>query len=340
MLPVHTPAPQDLDEAFHTWAGYIRRGNTALFEPIPTGFIDIDNVLGGGLYAEDLYLLAGKQGVGKTTQMLQMAQHQGRNQHLAIVLCFEHTEITMLERYICQASGEVDPGNPVGMADLREIYKSIVTYYQHSGKSLDEARLIDELVNEIPKGQEIWALLSEAFRYIWLIKGDPVYTNPAAIDAYVEMAKQEGYGNIVLYVDYLQRVPVPPQHGVWLNTEQRIEHVARALKGIAMRHPIPVVAVAAADADGLRGGRIHLENLWGNATMQYEPDAAIILNVDRSDNGVEVVRASIEKNRRGRSEVEYRHHFWGAAYRFSPRGVLVPDDESWQGERLQLRRKA
>ena len=83
-----------------------------------------------------------------------------------------------------------------------------------------------------------------------------------------------------------------------------------------------------------------MENLWGNATMQYEPDAAIILNADEPENGVEVVRSAIEKNRRGKSEIEIRHYFWGAAYRFSTKGILVPDDESWQQERLTLKRKA
>ena len=98
-------------------------------------------------------------------------------------------------------------------------------------------------------------------------------------------------------------------------------------------------AVAAwyiADAEGLRKGRIHLENMWGNAAMQYEPDGALILNKDLSKDGTDMVRIAIEKSRRGKSEIEWRYPFYGSAYRFGTNGELVKEEESWQRERSSL----
>jgi hypothetical protein len=135
----------------------------------------------------------------------------------------------------------------------------------------------------------------------------------------------------------VQRIPVSPQYGRLLATMERIEFSLRALKSIAMTYLIPVVGVSAADAEGLRRGRVHLENMWGNATMQYEPDGALVLNRDHPVRGEERVRLSIEKSRRGESEIEIWYPFYGSAYRFGVPGERVPDDESWQKDRADLK---
>ena len=93
------------------------------------------------------------------------------------------------------------------------------------------------------------------------------------------MAQQMGFARVMLIVDYAQRVPLPPMiGGMELTEAQRIDLVMRGLKGIGMKLGVPILAVAAADAEGLRQQRIHVENLWGPATVQYEPDVALILN--------------------------------------------------------------
>ncbi len=343
-LPIKVPHPLDLHETTQEVASYIRRGDTSIFEPVPTGFAVLDRLLGGsdempgGLYPEDLWLLAGTQGAGKTSLALQMAHNMGKEGVLAIFICYEHTPITLWERMICQASGLVagkgkgrDDSQLVRMADLRQAYRDMIA--SHSGKELERERLIDELLKYFPEPKAIWAEFSKAASHVWLIKGDPLYTTPEAIEAYVKMAQEEGHRRIVLFVDYVQRIPVAPQYGRLLETMERIEYSLRALKGLAMTHLLPVVGISAADAEGLRQGRVHLENVWGNATMQYEPDGALVLNRDRPQQGVEQVRLSIEKSRRGESEIELRYPFWGSVYSFGSPGKRVPPGESWQIER-------
>jgi hypothetical protein len=337
----------NLNEAAQSVAAYIGRGDISIFEPVQTGFPILDQLLGGsddmqgGFYPEDLWLIAGAQGIGKTSLALQMAHNMGSQGVLALFVCFEHTPITLWERMICQASGSINKlgqggkdKDLVGISDLRKIYRSMIEDYD--GKDFSKEKLIDELLSHLPAPKKLWAQFSKSAAHVWLIKGDLLYTTPAALEAYVKMAKEEGHQRIVLFVDYVQRVPVPPQHGRLLDTNERIEFVLRALKGIAMTHMIPVVGVSAADAEGLRGGRIHLEDMWGNATMQYEPDGALVLNKDHSENGVEQIRLAIEKSRRGESEIELRYPFKGSVYSFGSPGVRVPDGESWQRERAAL----
>jgi len=52
---------------------------------------------------------------------------------------------------------------------------------------------------------------------------------------------------------------------------------------------------------------------------------------------VPIVRWAVEKNRRGRSNLEFRHRYHGAAYWFEPQGRTVEAGESWQPERDELR---
>jgi len=346
-LPIKVPHPLDLNEAAEKAAGYIGRGDTSIFDPVQTGFTLLDHAMGGseeepgGFHPEDLWLLAGAQGVGKTSLALQIAHQMGSEGVLAIVVCYEHTPITLWERMVCQVSGAISQAGQGGAGDgqvdiasLRSTYREMITDYE--GENLKEEKLIDELLSRFSNGSEIWAQLSRAASNVWLIKGDPLYTNPDALEAYVKMAKEEGHKRMVLFVDYVQRVPVPPQYGRLLGTMERIEFSLRALKGIAMTHLIPVVGVSAADAEGLRKGRIHLENMWGNASMQYEPDGALVLNKDRPRDGTDMIRIAIEKSRRGKSEIEWRYPFYGSAYLFGTNGELVKEEESWQGERSSL----
>jgi len=101
---------------------------------------------------------------------------------------------------------------------------------------------------------------------------------------------------------------------------------------------LAVVGVAAADKEGLRQGRVHVENLFGPETAQYEPDIALIMNKDLTKiDGSPVIRMCVEKNRHGPSDVEWRHKHYGAAFLFDRHGDVVPEEESWQAERRMLR---
>ena len=103
---------------------------------------------------------------------------------------------------------------------------------------------------------------------------------------------------------------------------------------------VVVALVAAVDAEGLRQGRVHFENLWGTAVTQFEPDVALILNRDGRDmDGVPLVRIGLEKNRHGPADLEFRYRYRGAAYWFDPAGEAVSRADSWQAERFTGKRR-
>lgn len=331
--------PYDLAEAMGEFNLRLHRGDLASYRPVPLGFPQLDACLGGGLRSEDLVLVGGPQNVGKTLLILQAARNQATaGDALPIVVCYEHSVETLLHRLICLES-VADPGDPAPIGVTRaDIERTVLEYYDRCLTEAERCGLQLELIlSRLPGVEQAWYRLREYLWRLWLVQGDGLDTTDHRLGEYVRMARHEGFTRAVLYVDYAQRVPLRPVVGRGpLTDTERIDLVMRGLKGIALRHQVPVVAVAAADAAGLRRGRVHVEDLWGPSTVQYEPDVALLLNRDSFDvEGDERgVRLSVEKNRHGPSEVEFRHRLHGAHFCMSRTGQPVAMGESFQRERI------
>ncbi len=76
-LPAGLGFPKTALEVSIEFDEYLRRGDRAAYQPIPTDFESLDALLEGGLHAESLMLVGGPPGVGKTIFVLQAAQHCG-----------------------------------------------------------------------------------------------------------------------------------------------------------------------------------------------------------------------------------------------------------------------
>ena len=75
------------------------QGELDEYLPIPTGFDQIDRLIGGGLRKTELILLGGAQGIGKTITALQMARNLALNEAtFALYISYEHSEVHLLNR--------------------------------------------------------------------------------------------------------------------------------------------------------------------------------------------------------------------------------------------------
>jgi hypothetical protein len=337
VLPVGVPEPQTLGDVVNDLDRRLREGRLEDYLPIPTGFMPLDEYLGGGLHAEDLTLVGGMQNVGKTVAVLQMARNiAASGRALAVVVCYEHSPLYLLHRLLCLES--VDPTcSEVSGGVTRDAIRAAVVEGLRSGEQVT----LDGLLDRLPGARAAWGRVSGYLEGLWLVLGDGLKTTVDVLGLYVELALERGYRDVVLFVDYLQIVPVRPSlAGERYGDTQRISLVMKALKTTALRYHVPVVAVAAADEEALRQQRVHLENLWGPALVQYEPDVAIILNrgeLSVAAGRTRFVRWAIEKNRGGPSEVEMEMVLHGPYYAFNPVGRLVSAEESTQRERVALR---
>lgn len=296
--------------------------------PIATGFRPLDEVLGGGVRAGELLLLGGKPGQGKTVAALQWARNAALTGSTAIMACYEHDEVTLLARLLACELGdaaEAASGDQVGsLDDARQALRALA----------DGVRGFEDVLHSNPLLRAAADRL-ESYAENLVLVGAGSGTDLAVLEGVIE---QHGGEQTVLFVDYLQKVPVIPEAE---NESERVTRVVEGLHDLALRRGVAVVAVVAADRSGLTARRLRPHHLRGSTALAYESDIVIMLNdkvtaVSRAHLAYDSTRVkefreyvvfSIEKQRGGVADVdlEFRKDF--ANSRFQPVG-------RWVAERL------
>lgn len=297
---------------------------------LPTGFERLDDVLTGGIRAGEVLVLGGKPGVGKTVASLQWARSMARRGVVAVYLCYEHDEVTLLTRLLLCELGELVAAAPpnanhVGHEELRERIRDVAS----GAITLREALGSDPLLRQAHQ-----RLVAYADRLV-LVTGSGAHTD---VNAIADVTRDFAGQPIALFVDYVQKVPVFPAA---TSEGERIGRVIESLKQLALDQKLIVVAIAAADRAGLDARRLHASHFRGSTALAYEADGIVVLNeklavVSRAHIAYSPTRAeefhrhvvfSVEKNRQGTADVNVEFEKDFANYRFHARG-------RWVAERL------
>ena len=306
-------------------------GRVAAYEPIPLGFNPLDRALGGGVRPGELVLLGGAQGTGKTTMALQMA----RNVALAgdanvLYLCFEHEEDYLLNRLVSMESLLPHLPETAAAVKIQDVRREILGTAKGAGpKAIPMTR------NEL-----LLPVLKQLGRYgdrLFLLRGSQT---AATVDNIRELVRShrrlDPDRRLVLVVDYLQKVPQLPEPAT---EEEKVTFVVNGLKDVALSEGIPVVAIVAADKEGLKASRLRNHHLRGSSAINYEADVILILNekyhivakVNIEFNPYQAQRfrdwiiLTLEKNRAGvdNLDLEFEKYFAYAA--FDPEGRPVQE---------------
>jgi replicative DNA helicase len=284
---------------------------------MPTGFDPLDEVLGGGLRTEQLTLVGGRPGIGKTIVTLQWARAIVTAGAVATVVCYEHSPREILDRLLAlevRSIARVDEEFEVD--DARRAVLGIGT----TGAAPSS-----------PLAEEALRRVQSYGDRLHIVAADGRSTDLTALDG---IAAATGAGATV-FVDYLQKVPVPGA----LHDEDRSRTAVEGLKDLAMRHRVALVATAAVDRDGIAGRRLRLSHLRGSTALAHECDVAILLNekatavskvalaynTARADTFQRQVVFSVEKNRSGQADLHLEFAKDFANYRFDPRGGFLTE---------------
>ena len=251
--------------------GDVRAGRANGLQGIPTGFSPLDSYLHGGLRLGELFLLGGAQGVGKSTWALQVARHVAAGGHARVLyVCYEHSEEFLLERLIAMESalggeGETDP---ISVGDLRNLLAAWAARVGSEARRRD----IGELLGEIGPAQPVLQRLAGYEERLFLVKAGALTT----VEAIGSLARAcPGSGPLVVIVDYLQKVSVYPDPP---SEEEQVRRSVEGLKELAMSQSVAVLAVVAADAEGVKAQRMRIHHLRGDTALAYEADVVLILN--------------------------------------------------------------
>src|SRR5919198_1085466 len=259
----------------------VATGELADYEPVPLGLMPLDRMLGGGLRPGELMLIGGAQGTGKTTLALQMARNiAASGQAYVLYVCFEHDDADMLNRLIAMES--VLPHLPntkpsTGAVKITDVRAEVIRSWARSGDN-DQ---VDLAAN--PKLRPAIERIARYGNNLYMLRGSQTASTVENLRELIEIHRRKsGERRMVLFVDYLQKVPQLPEPP---SESEKVTFVVNGLKDIALTEKVPTIEIVA---------KVNIE-----------------FNPYQAQRFRDWIVASIEKNRSGADniDIEYQKHF-------------------------------
>jgi len=278
-------------------------------------------------------LIGGAQGAGKTTMALQMARNMAASgQATVLYVCFEHEEEYLIQRLIAMESALTHLPQKSGAVKIQDVKKEVLGSYTAAAETGTRAKL-----GTNPRLRPSLERIARYGSNLFLLRGT---ATSSTVDNLRSLVDEHRGGTderrLVLFVDYLQKVPVIPEPNA---EEEKVTRVVSGLKDIALALEVPVVSIVAADREGLKAKRLRNHHLRGSSAINYESDIILILNdkyhivakVNIEFNPYQAQRfrdwviVSVEKNRGGQDNVdlEFEKHFEFSC--FDPNGRTVQE---------------
>ena len=327
-----TLAPRSALDVLTSLNERIASGRIDEFQPIATGFVPLDKTIGGGLRPGELMLIGGAQGQGKTTMALQMARNAAASgQATALYVCFEHEEEYLVQRLIAMESALTHLPQKSGAVKIQDVKKEVLGSYTASAESGTRAKL-----GANPRLRPSLERIARYGSNLFLMRGTATASTIDNLRQLVVEHRGADDRRLILFVDYLQKVPVIPEPS---DEAEKVTRIVSGLKDIALSMEVPVVAIVAADREGLKAKRLRNHHLRGSSAINYESDIILILNdkynivakVNIEFNPYQAQRyrdwvvASIEKNRGGQDNVDLEYEKLFEYSCFDPTGRVTAE---------------
>jgi replicative DNA helicase len=330
------PTPRSLSQVLKEADRMVVQGELDEYLPIPSGFDQIDRLIGGGLRRTELVLLGGPQGIGKTITAVQMARNLALNEATyALYVSYEHSEVHLLNRLICQESIDPTGGDTSAGIRLKDLHNIVVSKRAREWVRNEGNVGLHQILSQHPKTAKAMETINRYADRLILMKASPATTTLNAIREITRQIGEATQGKLVLFIDYLQKVAIYPERAA--DENDKVTIIVEGLKDIAMTQNIPVVAIVAADREGLRSKRMHLYHLRGSSALDYECDIAILMNNKfhilskdhvsfnpyKSESYRDWVVFTLEKNRAGRAMIDVEFQMRAQHFCFNPKGNMV-----------------
>ncbi|MDP2304010.1 MAG: replicative DNA helicase [Ignavibacteria bacterium] len=237
---------QDMDRAVRSALEYIEAIHSSDYKQfsVPTGFYDLDEIL-GGFQKSDLIILAARPSMGKTAFALSLTRNAAMQFRIPVAFfSLEMATIQLVIRLIC-AEGRLD------------------AHKVRTGKLPGE------------DGMKLGKIASK------LIEA-PIYVDDAPAQTILEirakarrLKAEKNIGLIVL--DYLQLIQGPARSE---SREREISQISRSLKALAKELNIPILALAQLNraVEARTDKRPQLSDLRESGSIEQDADVVMFLN--------------------------------------------------------------
>ncbi len=226
---------------------------------VPTGFTDLDRML-GGLQKSDLIILAARPGMGKTSLALNIALHAAkRHQARVAIFSLEMSREQLVQRLLSQEA-------------------RINSHHLRQGKIY---------------GEEAWARLNQAAAILQTCRiyiDDTAALTPFELRTKARRLYAE-HGLDLVIVDYLQLMHSERRSE---NRVQEISYISRTMKQLARELKAPVLALSqlSRQVESRAGKKPQLSDLRESGSIEQDADVVIFIHRP-GDNEEEVEAANI-----------------------------------------------
>ena len=222
-----TLAPRSALDVLTNLNERIASGRVEEFMPIATGFVPMDKTIGGGLRPGELMLIGGAQGAGKTTMALQMARNMAASgQATVLYVCFEHEEEYLIQRLIAMESALTHLPQKSGAVKIQDVKKEVLGSYTAAAETGTRAKL-----GANPRLRPSLERIARYGSNLYLMRGTATTSTVDNLRSLVEEHRGDEERRLVLFVDYLQKVPVIPEP---TTEEEKVTRIVSGLKDIAL----------------------------------------------------------------------------------------------------------
>lgn len=197
--------PEDQMLRFYAHRDAVDSGKISAY--VPTGYRDLDNLLGGGMLCSGMYILAARPGMGKTTLAINIADRVAKRVGPVLFVSLEMDDEQITAKRISRESGI--PGNKLLMGKLDE------DEYRRMQKAADIVSTLPLTINAKPT---------------------------ATIDQIEDMAGKVKDLKLIV-IDYLGKIS-PGSRGQKVSRYEYTTEISGAVKDLARKFKIPVLLLA------------------------------------------------------------------------------------------------
>jgi len=225
----------------------VNNGNISF---VPTGFIDIDRALGGGMYAPDFMIVAGRPGTGKTALMLSVTMNAAKAGKRVVMFSLEMSNMQIVYRCASMETG--------------------IPFDVMRGRTMNQ------------KQKELYNDFIENFEKLPIHLNDlPAISIGVMRQTLYEIIANHGTVDLVI-VDYLQLqgTDAGTKFG---NRQEEVSSISRGLKLICKEFSVPVLAGAQLSRamEKREEKKPILSDLRESGTIEQDSDIVSFLDPDK-----------------------------------------------------------
>ena len=231
---------------------------------VPTGYVALDKLLGGGMSAPDLYIIAGRPGKGKTAFLVSVAKNAAVRSKNVVIFSLEMKNEQIAMRLIAQESG--------------------IPYDRQKNGQLRE----DE-----------WVKYTNAIEVLADHEKYPITLNdlPSISVSKIRQELRRVKKVDLVIIDYIQLGGVD---GKYDRRDQEIGEITRGLKSIAKEFNVPIFAAAQLSraVEQRKDSKPILSDLRESGDLEQDSDVVMFIHrpEDSVDNNTEII---VAKHRNG-----------------------------------------